>query len=154
LASEKDYVALRIAHRLNLKGPAISVHTACSTSLVAVSQAWHALASGQCDIALAGGANVQVPQATGYLHVEGGMESADGRCRPFDAEASGTVFASGGGMVVLKRLADAQADGDTVYAVLRGVGLSNDGSDKASFTAPSVSGQVEAIRMALEHAQV
>ncbi|RFP81019.1 amino acid adenylation domain-containing protein [Hydrogenophaga borbori] len=154
LASEKDYVATRIANRLNLKGPALSIHTACSTSLVAVAQAWHALASGQCDIALAGGANVHVPQATGYLHVEGGMESADGHCRPFDAQASGTVFASGGGMVVLKRLDDAVAAGDTIYAVVRGVGLNNDGGDKASFTAPSVAGQMEAIRMALEHAGV
>ncbi len=154
LASEKDYVATRIANRLNLKGPAISIHTACSTSLVAVAQAWHALASGQCDIALAGGANVHAPQATGYLHVEGGMESADGHCRPFDAQASGTVFASGGGMVVLKRLDDAIAAGDTIYAVVRGVGINNDGGDKASFTAPSVTGQLEAIRMALEHADI
>jgi amino acid adenylation domain-containing protein len=153
LASEKDYVATRVANRLNLNGPALSIHTACSTSLVAVAQAWHGLASGQCDLALAGGANVAVPQISGYLHVEGGMESADGHCRPFDAEASGTVFSSGGGIVVLKRLEDALADGDTIYAVIRGVGLNNDGGDKASFTAPSVTGQATAIRMALEHAQ-
>ena len=154
LASEKDYVATRVANRLNLNGPALSIHTACSTSLVAVAQAWHALASGQCDVALAGGANVVVPQINGYLHVEGGMESADGHCRPFDAEASGTVFASGGGVVVLRRLEDALASGDTIYAVIRGVGLNNDGGDKASFTAPSVTGQAGAIRMALEHAQL
>ncbi len=154
LANEKDYVATRVAHRLNFNGPAVSVHTACSTSLVAVTQAWHALAQGQCDIALAGGASVLVPQASGYLHVEGGMESADGRCRPFDAQASGTVFGSGGGVVVLKRLSQALADGDTIYGVIEGVGLNNDGGDKASFTAPSVSGQAQAIRMALEHAQV
>ena len=153
LASEKDYVATRVANKLNLHGPALSIHTACSTSLVAVAQAWHGLASGQCDMALAGGVNVVVPQHCGYLHVEGGMESADGHCRPFDADASGTVFASGGGVVVLKRLEDAQADGDTIYGVIRGVGLNNDGGDKASFTAPSVTGQAEAIRMALEHAQ-
>ncbi len=152
LASEKDYVAPRVAHRLNLHGPAVSIHTACSTGLVAVGHAWHALASGQCDVALAGGVTVHVPQANGYLHVEGGMESADGHCRPFDADASGTVFASGGGVVVLKRLEDALAEGDTVYAVIRGVGLNNDGGDKASFTAPSVSGQARAIRMALDHA--
>ncbi len=154
LASEKDYVATRVANRLNLNGPALSIHTACSTSLVAVAQAWHALASGQCDVALAGGVNVAVPQINGYLHVEGGMESADGHCRPFDAQASGTVFASGGGVVVLRRLEDALASGDTIYAVIRGVGINNDGGDKASFTAPSVSGQAGAIRMALEHAQV
>jgi amino acid adenylation domain-containing protein len=154
LASEKDYVATRIAHRLNLNGPAVSVHTACSTGLVAVVQAWHALASGQCDIALAGGATVIVPQEGGYLHVEGAMESADGHCRPFDAKASGTVFASGGALVALKRLEDAQRDGDNLYAVIRGVGLNNDGGEKASFTAPSVSGQAAAIRMALEHANL
>ena len=154
LASEKDYVATRVAHRLNLNGPAVSVHTACSTGLVAVAQAWHALAAGQCDVALAGGTAVNVPQHNGYLHVEGGMESADGHCRPFDADATGTVFASGGAVVVLKRLEDALAEGDTVYAVIRGVGLNNDGGDKASFTAPSVSGQAEAIRMGLAHAGV
>ncbi|MBX3622878.1 MAG: amino acid adenylation domain-containing protein [Rhizobacter sp.] len=154
LASEKDYVATRVSHRLNLNGPAVSVHTACSTGLVAVTQAWQALASGQCDVALAGGATVVVPQEGGYLHVEGGMESADGHCRPFDASATGTVFASAGAVVVLKRLEDALQDGDTVYGVIRGVGLNNDGGDKASFTAPSVSGQAGAIRMALDHAQV
>ena len=154
LANEKDYVATRVAHRLNFNGPAVAVHAACSTSLVAVAQAWHALAQGQCDVALAGGVTVIVPQAGGYLHVEGGMESADGRCRPFDAQASGTVFGSGGGVVVLKRLSQALADGDTVYGVIQGVGLNNDGGDKASFTAPSVSGQAQAIRMALAHAEV
>ena len=154
LASEKDYVATRVSHRLNLNGPAVSIHTACSTGLVAVAQAWHALASEQCDVALAGGTSVVVPQEGGYLHVEGGMESADGHCRPFDADASGTIFASGGGVVVLKRLEDALSAGDTVYGVIRGVGINNDGGDKASFTAPSVSGQAGAIRMALDHAQV
>ena len=154
LASEKDYVATRVANRLDLRGPALSIHTACSTGLVAVAQAWHALASGQCEVALAGGATVLVPQEGGYLHVEGGMESADGHCRPFDAQASGTVFGSAGAMVVLKRLQDALADGDTVHAVIRGVGLNNDGGDKASFTAPSVRGQAEAIREALDHAGV
>ena len=154
LANEKDYVATRVAHRLNFNGPAVAVHAACSTSLVAIAQAWHALAQGQCDVALAGGVTVIVPQAGGYLHVEGGMESADGRCRPFDAQASGTVFGSGGGVVVLKRLSQALADGDTVYGVIQGVGLNNDGGDKASFTAPSVSGQAQAIRMALAHAEV
>ncbi|MCH8178516.1 MAG: amino acid adenylation domain-containing protein [Proteobacteria bacterium] len=154
LANEKDYVATRAAHRLDFHGPAVAIHSACSTSLVAIAHAWHALAQGQCEVALAGGVTVQVPQAGGYLHVEGGMESADGRCRPFDAQASGTVFGSGGGVVVLKRLSQAQADGDTIYGVISGVGLNNDGGDKASFTAPSVAGQAQAIRMALAHAQV
>ncbi|WP_297921924.1 non-ribosomal peptide synthetase/type I polyketide synthase [Metallibacterium sp.] len=154
LANEKDYVATRVAHRLDLTGPALSIHTACSTSLVAVAQAWYALMSWQCDLALAGGINIVVPQESGYLPAEGGMESEDGHCRPFDRDASGTVFSSGGAAVVLKRVEDAIADGDTIYAVIRGVGVNNDGGDKASFTAPSVRGQAEAIAMALSSADV
>ena len=154
LANEKDYVATRVAHRLGLRGPAISVYTACSTSLVAVTQAWYALMSWQCDVALAGGINIAVPQESGYVPVDGGMESGDGHCRPFDALASGTVFSSGGGVVVLKRLADALADRDHIWAVIRGVGVNNDGGDKASFTAPSARGQAEAIRLALSGAEV
>lgn len=152
LASEKDYAATRIAHRLDLRGPAVSVHTACSTGLVAVAEAVQALRAGRCDVAIAGGATVLVPQQAGYLHVEGGMESADGRCRPFDAEASGTVFSSAGALVVLKPLQQALDDGDSVHALIRGVGLNNDGAGKASFTAPSVQGQAECIRLALEDA--
>ena len=152
LASEKDYVATRIAHKLDLKGPALSIHTACSTGLVAIAQACEALRGGQCEVALAGGATVIVPQAGGYVHVEGGMESADGHCRPFDAEATGTVFASGAAMVALKPLARAIADGDGIYAVIHGVGLNNDGAQKASFTAPNVAGQAAAIRQALDDA--
>ncbi|HET7843756.1 MAG TPA: beta-ketoacyl synthase N-terminal-like domain-containing protein, partial [Xanthomonadales bacterium] len=154
VAAEKDYVATRIANRLDLNGPALSIHTACSTSLVAIAQAWFALRSYQCDAAIAGGASVIVPEHGGYLHVEGGMESADGHCRPFDARAGGTVFGSGAGLVVLKRLEDAIADGDPIHAVIRGVGINNDGGGKASFTAPSVVGQAQAIRMALAQAGV
>ncbi|MGN6729729.1 MAG: amino acid adenylation domain-containing protein [Rhodanobacteraceae bacterium] len=154
LANEKDYAATRVAHRLDLHGPALSIHTACSTSLVAVAQAWYALMSWQCDLALAGGINIVVPQESGYLPVEGGMESSDGHCRPFDAEASGTVFSSGGGMVALKRLSDAVESGDTIWAVIRGVAVNNDGGDKASFSAPSVRGQAMAIRQALACAEV
>ena len=150
LASEKDYAATRIAHRLDLRGPAVSVHTACSTGLVAIAEAVQALRAGRCELALAGGASVLVPQAAGYLHVEGGMESADGRCRPFDAQASGTVFSSAGALVLLKRLDEALADGDTVHAVIRGVGVNNDGAGKASFTAPSAQGQAECIRQAVD----
>ena len=154
LANEKDYVATRVAHKLGLTGPAISLYTACSTSLVAIAQAWYALMSWQCDVALAGGVNVAVPQESGYLPAEGAIESADGHCRPFDAEASGTVFSSGAGVLVLKRLADAVEHGDTIWAVIRGVGVNNDGADKASFTAPSVRGQSAAIRLALASAGV
>ncbi|OZB59385.1 MAG: non-ribosomal peptide synthetase [Lysobacterales bacterium 14-68-21] len=154
LANEKDYLATRVAHRLDLTGPALNIQTACSTSLVAVAQAWHALMSGQCDVALAGGVHVPAPQEAGYLPVEGGMESDDGHCRPFDAAANGTVFSAGAGVVVLKRVADALADGDRIVAVIRGVGLNNDGADKASFTAPSVRGQADAITQALACAGV
>jgi amino acid adenylation domain-containing protein len=154
LANEKDYVATRVAHRIGLTGPAISLYTACSTSLVAVTQAWYALMTWQCDAALAGGINIIVPHDTASEAVDGGMESPDGRCRPFGADANGTVFSSGGAVVVLKRLADAIAQRDTIWAVIRGVGVNNDGADKASFTAPSVSGQATAIGLALASAGV
>jgi amino acid adenylation domain-containing protein len=154
VANEKDYAALRIAHRLDLRGPAVSVHTACSTGLVAVVEAAEALWAGRCELALAGAATLIFPQRSGYLHVEGGMESADGRCRPFDAEASGTVFSEGAGMVLLKPLSRAQSDGDRIHAVLVGAGMNNDGGGKASFTAPSVAGQAACIRMALDAAGV
>ncbi len=154
VANEKDYLATRVSYKLNLKGPSVSVHTACSTSLVAVCQAFHSLMSNQCDLALAGGISITVPQNSGYSYQEGGMFSSDGRCRPFDAKAQGTLFGNGVGVVVLKRLNDALQDGDRVYAVIRGVGLNNDGSGKMSFAAPSVDGQAEAIAMAHADANV
>ncbi len=152
LASEKDYVATRIASKLDLTGPALSIHTACSTSLVAIATAVHHLRAGLCDMALAGGAALSVPQQSGHLYQEGGMLSRDGHTRPFDADASGTVFSDGAGMVVLKALDRALADGDSIYAVIRGVGLNNDGGHKASFTAPSVEGQAAVVAMAQEDA--
>lgn len=154
LANEKDYITTRVANRLNLTGPAVSVHTACSTSLVAVAQAFHALRTGQCYMALAGGASVTCPPRSGYLYNEGSMLSPDGRTRSFDAKAQGTVFSDGAAVVLLKRLADAQADGDTIYAVLRSACVNNDGGSKASFTAPSVDGQAAVIRAALAAADV
>ncbi|WGT63445.1 amino acid adenylation domain-containing protein [Variovorax paradoxus] len=154
LANEKDYITTRVANRLNLTGPAVSVHTACSTSLVAVAQAFHALRTGQCYMALAGGASVTCPTRSGYLYQEGSMLSPDGRTRSFDAQAQGTVFSDGAAVVLLKRLADAQADGDTIYAVLRSAAVNNDGGAKASFTAPSVDGQAAVIRAALAAANV
>ncbi|MDN5863894.1 MAG: amino acid adenylation domain-containing protein [Gammaproteobacteria bacterium] len=154
LANEKDYIATRVAHQFNLKGPAIGVYTACSSSLVAIAQAWYALMNYQCDAALAGGAFVGFPQASGYIGVSGGMESPDGSCRPFDANAGGTVFSCGAGCVVLKRLEDALEAGDTIHAVIRGVGVNNDGAEKASFTAPNPAGQAAVIRMALAQAGV
>jgi amino acid adenylation domain-containing protein len=148
IANEKDYVATRIAHRLDLKGPALSIHTACSTSLVATVQALQSLELGQCDLALAGGASITVPINSGYLYQEGSMLSADGHTRSFDSQATGTTFSDGVAMVVLKRLEDAIADRDTIYAVVRGGALNNDGGNKASFTAPSVEGQAAVIAAA------
>ncbi len=143
-----DSLATRVAYKLDLKGPAMSVGTACSTSLTAISQAVQALRSGGADVAMAGGVSITFPQKRGYLALEGGMASPHGLCRPFDAQADGTVFGHGAGVVVLRRLEDALADGDPIHAVIRGVGLNNDGADKISYTAPSVDGQAGAIRMA------
>ncbi|MFT3709006.1 MAG: amino acid adenylation domain-containing protein [Archangium sp.] len=154
VANEKDYVATRVAHKLDLHGPAISVHTACSTSLVAVVQAFNSLRNGECDLALAGGASLTIPQQTGHVYSEGGMLSADGHCRPFDAKATGTLFSDGVGVVVLKRLSDAVRDNDTIHAVIRGGALNNDGAAKTSFAAPSVAGQAEVIAMAHDVAGV
>jgi len=148
MGNEKDYLATRVAYKLDLRGPALNIQTACSTSLVAVCQAVQSLLTYQCDMALAGGVSVTLPQKRGYLYEEGAITSPDGRCRAFDAAAAGTVFSNGLGVVVLKRLADALRDRDTVYAVIKGAALNNDGSSKVSFTAPSVDGQAEAIALA------
>jgi amino acid adenylation domain-containing protein len=148
LNNEKDYIATRVANRLNLTGPAVSVHTACSTSLVAIAQAFTSLRAGQCDMALAGGVAVTCPPNSGYLYQEGSMLSPDGRTRSFDAQASGTVFSDGAAVVLLKRLSDALADGDDVIAVVRDVAINNDGRDKASFTAASVDGQAAVVAAA------
>ncbi|HEX5001326.1 MAG TPA: amino acid adenylation domain-containing protein [Bacteroidia bacterium] len=154
VANEKDYIATRVSHFMNLKGPGLSIHTACSTSLTAVSLACRDLWDSRCDMAIAGGVAITSPVYSGHLYQEGGMFSSDGHTRPFDAAASGTVFSDGAGTVVLKRYRDAVRDGDTVYAIIRGVGVNNDGSDKASFTAPSVEGQAVAIAMAQADAGV
>ncbi|HEU4591744.1 MAG TPA: amino acid adenylation domain-containing protein [Steroidobacteraceae bacterium] len=154
LGNEKDYVATRVAHRLNLTGPAISVHTACSTSLVAICVALESLRNGQCGMALAGGASITCPPRSGYLYNEGSMLSPDGHTRTFDADAQGTVFSDGAAVVLLKRLEDAIADGNPVYAVIRGGAVNNDGGDKASFTAPSVEGQAAVVAAALDRAGV
>ncbi len=154
LATDKDYVTTRIAHRLNLTGPAVSVHTACSTALVAIVQALDSLRAGRCTMAIAGGASLSYPPRSGYLYEEGAMLSKDGLTRTFDAAATGTVFGDGGAVVLMKRLSDAIADGDQVYAVLRGAGLNNDGGNKASFTAPSVDGQTRVIAAAHRDADI
>jgi phthiocerol/phenolphthiocerol synthesis type-I polyketide synthase E len=154
LGNDKDYLATRVSFLLNLRGPAMTVQTACSTSLVAIAQACQSLRSGQCDMALAGGATLKLPQNRGYLYTEGGMVSPDGVCRTFDARARGTVFGEGCGVVLLKRVEDALADGDDIYAVIKGWGLNNDGRAKLGFTAPSVEGQAGAIEMAHRSAAV
>ncbi len=148
LGNDKDYLTSRVAYKLNLRGPAVTVLTACSSSLVAVCQACQSLLCYQCDMALAGGVTVIVPQEKGYLHLEGGMQSQDGHCKPFDAQAKGTLFGNGVGLVVLKRLEEAVADGDHIYAVIKGSALNNDGAVKVSYTAPSVNGQSEVIVLA------
>jgi amino acid adenylation domain-containing protein len=154
LGNEKDYLALRVAHKLDLTGPAIGVNTACSTSLVAIVQALDALRAGRCDMALAGGASITCPPHSGYLAQEGSMLSPDGHTRPFDADARGTVFSDGAAVVLLKRLSDALRDGDPIYATLRGGAVNNDGAAKASFTAPNAAGQASVIALALRDAGV
>ncbi|GAB2555245.1 hybrid non-ribosomal peptide synthetase/type I polyketide synthase [Rhodanobacter koreensis] len=148
LANEKDFIATRVAHRLNLTGPAISMNTACSTSLVAICQAFDALRAGRCAMALAGGASITCPPRSGYLSQEGTMLSPDGHTRSFDADARGTVFSDGAAVVLLKRLSDAIADGNPIYALIRGGAVNNDGATKASFMAPSSAGQAAVIAMA------
>ena len=146
--NEKDYLTTRVAYKLGLKGPAVNVSTACSTSLVAVAQACQSLLTYQCDMALAGGSSVTVPQKRGYFHDEGNIGSADGHTRTFDVQSSGTAFSNGVAVVVLKRLADAVSDGDRIYAVIKAAALNNDGSHRVSFGAPGVEGQSEVIAMA------
>ncbi len=149
ISSEKDFLATRVAYKLGLKGPAITVQTACSTSLTATTLAFQSLVNYQSDIALAGGVSLPALQRQGYLYEKGGIASPDGHCRAFDADARGTVVGSGLGIVVLKRLEDALNDGDQIYAVIKGVAINNDGDDKIGFTAPGVAGQAEVITEAL-----
>ncbi|MCG3148783.1 MAG: D-alanine--poly(phosphoribitol) ligase subunit 1 [Verrucomicrobiae bacterium] len=151
---EKDYLATRVSYELNLRGPSVAVQTACSTSLVAVHMACRSLLGGECDIALAGAVSAQMPQTSGYLYQDGGIGSKDGHCRVFDADASGTVFGNGVGIVVLKRLADALRDGDTIRAVIKSTAINNDGAGKVGFTAPSVTGQAEVIATAHRAAKI
>lgn len=154
LVNESDYIATQVAHKLNLTGPAINVQAACSTSLVAICQAVDSLRSGQCDMALAGGVSVKSPPRSGYIYQEGAMGSPDGHTRTFDRNAKGTVFSDGGAIVLLRRLADARADGDPIVAVIRGAALNNDGRNKGSYTGPSSDGQAAVIAMAHRNAGV
>jgi amino acid adenylation domain-containing protein len=149
-----DFVSSRVAYKLNLKGPAVTVQTACSTSLVAVNQACDSLILGNCDIALAGGVSLGMLEKQGYLYHEGMIMSPDGKCRAFDEKAQGTIFGQGAGVVVLKPLDTALVDGDHIYAVIKGSALNNDGQEKVGFTAPSAQGQAKVIRSAHEKAGI
>ena len=154
IGNDKDFVPTRVSYKLNLKGPSINVQTACSSSLVAIHLAKQSLISGECDMVLAGGVSVKTPQTEGYIYQKGGIPSPDGHCRAFDAEAQGTVFGNGVGIVVLKRLEAAISDGDYIHAVIKGTAINNDGSSKIGYTAPSVVGQSEVIAEALINAGV
>ncbi len=149
LGNDKDYLATRIAYRLGLRGPAVSVQTACSSSMAALHMACQALVSGECDRALAGAATIPLPAELGYMYIPGGMRSPDGRCRPYDANAAGTIFGSGVAAVVLKRLEDAVEAGDGIWAVIRGSAINNDGREKVSFTAPNLAAQAAVIQEAM-----
>lgn len=153
LTNDKDALPLKVSYRLNLTGPSVAVQTFCSTGLVAAHQAIRSLRDRECDMALAGGMSIRVPDHVGYIYQNGSMESADGKVCAFDRRASGTVFGDGGGIVLLKRYEDAVKDHDNILAVIRGSAVNNDGAVKAGFTAPSVQGQVEAIQKALKDAQ-
>lgn len=152
--NDKDFLCTRVSYSFDLTGPSINVQTACSTSLVAVHLACHSLLTGECDLALAGGVTLEIPHLSGYKYVEGEILSPDGHCRAFDHRSRGTIFGSGAGVVVLRRLADALEDGDTIHAVIRGTAVNNDGAMKAGFLAPSVEGQAAAISEALAVANV
>ncbi|MBE1296989.1 MAG: SDR family NAD(P)-dependent oxidoreductase [Rhodobacteraceae bacterium] len=152
--NDKDFLSTRVSHVFDLKGPSVNIQTACSTSLVAVHYACKALREGECGMALAGGVTIELPQGRGYLYKENEILSPDGHCHAFDHRAQGTVFGSGAGAVALRRLEDAVADGDHIWAVIKGSAINNDGADKAGYLAPSVGGQAAAVRKALAAADV
>jgi len=152
--NDKDFMATRVSHVFDLKGPSLNIQTACSTSLVAVHYACAALRAGECDMALAGGSTIELPQGRGYLFKENEILSPDGHCHAFDHRAQGTVFGSGAGAVCLRRLSDAIADGDHIWAVIKGSAINNDGAAKAGYLAPSVDGQAAAVARAIENAGI
>ncbi len=154
IGNEKDFLTTRVSYKLNLKGPSLDLQTACSTSLVATHLACMNLLNFQCDVALAGGSTISLPQVNGYHYQEGMILSPDGVCRPFDKDAGGTVAGNGVGIVVLKRLEDAINDKDEIYAIIKGSAYNNDGAIKVGYTAPGVNGQVEVITSAYANAEV
>jgi len=154
IGNDKDYLTTRVSYKLNLTGPSVNVQTACSTSLVAIHLAAQSLLNGECDMALAGGVSVHTPQKVGHLYQAGMILSPDGHCRAFDAQAQGTIFGSGVGIVVLKRLAEAIEDGDFIYAVIKGSAVGNDGSTKVGYLAPRAEGQATVAATALSVAGI
>ncbi|WP_298422711.1 non-ribosomal peptide synthetase [uncultured Kordia sp.] len=154
LLSDKDLMISRVAHKLNLKGPAIAVQTACSTALVAIHLACRSLLMGECKSALAGGVSVNLLNEGGYIHEEGMILSPDGKCKPFDKTASGTIFSDGVGVIVLKRLTDAITDNNKIHAIIKGSAINNDGHQKVGYTAPSFQGQKDVIKSALHMSRV
>lgn len=149
IGNDKDFLTTRASYKLDLKGPSLNIQTACSTSLVSICLACNQLLAYECDMAIAGGVSIQVPQISGYEYKDGLIVSPDGHCRPFDANSKGTVMSSGAGVVLLKRLEDAIKDKDHIYAIVRGYGVNNDGFRKMSYTAPSPEGQADAIASAI-----
>ena len=154
IGNDKDSLASTVSYKLNLTGPSFAVQTFCSTSLVATHLACKSLLDGECDVALAGGVSVRIPQRMGHLYEEGGMSSSDSHCRTFDAQAGGTFFGDGVAVVALKRLSDALEDGDTIQAVIRASAINNDGSLKVSYAAPSVAGQAQVVAETLERSGI
>ena len=152
--NDKDVLATRVSYQFDLRGPSINVQTACSTSMVAVHLACQSLLNYECDMALAGGVTIEIPHGLGYMYREGEILARDGHCRSFDASSSGTIFGSGLGIVVLRRLEEAIASGDHIHAVILGSAINNDGARKVGYLAPSVDGQVEVIKEAMEFAGV
>lgn len=154
IGNDKDHLATSVSYKLNLKGPSLTVQTSCSTSLVAVHLACESLLNYRCDMALAGGVSVKVPHKKGYLYQKGSINSPDGHCRAFDADAQGVIGGNGVGVVFLKRLEDALAEGDAIHAVVKGSAINNDGSAKVGYTAPGLDGQADVIAMAQAAAEV
>ncbi|MBE9913480.1 amino acid adenylation domain-containing protein [Paenibacillus donghaensis] len=154
IGNDKDHMTSQVAYRLNIRGPVVAVQTSCSTSLVATHLACESLLSGQCDMALAGGVTIKYPQVPGYVHQQGGLTSTDGRIKAFDAEATGTVYSNGLGIIVLKRLEDAIRDRDTIHAVIKGSAINSDGANRIGYAAPGVDGQASVIAEALNIAQI
>lgn len=154
LSTSMGALSTQVSYKLDLRGKSININTACSTGLIAIEQACQDLSLGYSDIALAGSVSIDVGQRNGYYYQEHGIESKDGKCSPFSSDATGTIFSDGVGVVVLKRLSDAQKDGDTIYALVRGCGINNDGADKLGYTAPSINGQIDCIRKAIDQAKI